>query len=54
MNAPIIAWDLTKQAPHNPRGRIAGFVIASRAIDKYRANLAGTLDEYHYDCPRDN
>jgi len=53
MNTPIIARGLTKQAPHSPRERIAGFVIASRSVDKCRASLAGTLGEYHYDCPRD-
>ena len=51
---PIIARDLSKQAPHSPRERIAGFVIANRAIDKCRASVAGTLGEYHYDCPLDN
>ena len=54
MNTPIIARDLTKQAPHSPRERIAGFAIASRAVDKCRASLAGTLGEYRYDCPLDN
>ena len=54
MTTPITARDLTKQAPHSPRERIAGFAIASRAIDKCRASLAGTLGEYHYDCPLDN
>jgi hypothetical protein len=54
MNTPIIARDLTKQAPHSPRERIAGFAIASRAVDKCRASLAGTLGDYHYDCPLDN
>jgi len=54
MNTPIIPRDLSKQAPHSPRERIAGFVIASRAVDKCRASLAGTLGEYHYDCPLDN
>jgi hypothetical protein len=51
---PILARDLTKQAPHSPRDRITGFAIASRTIDKCRASLAGTLGEYHYDCPLDN
>src|SRR6266496_6643293 len=32
MNTPIIARDLTKQAPHSPRERIAAFVIASRTV----------------------
>ena len=54
MRTTIIARDLTKQAPHSPRERIAGFAIASRAVDKCRAGLAGTLGEYHYDCPLDN
>jgi hypothetical protein len=54
MNTPIIARDLTKQAPHSPRERNAGFAIASRTVDKCRASLAGTLGEYHYDCPLDN
>ena len=54
MTTPIITRDLTKQAPHSPRERIAGFAIATRAVDKCRASLAGTLGEYHYDCPLDN
>jgi hypothetical protein len=54
MNTPIIVRDLTKQAPRSPRERIGGFVIANRAVDKCRANLAGTPGEYHYDCPLDN
>ncbi len=54
MNAPIVDRDLTKQAPHSPRERIAGFAIASRTVDKCRASIAGTLGEYHYDCPLDN
>ncbi len=46
--------DLTKQAPHSPRDRLAGFAIARRAIDKCRATLAGKQGEYHFDCPVDN
>lgn len=53
MDTPIIDRDLTKQAPQSPRERTAGFVIADRATDKCRASLAGTLGEYHYDCPLD-
>jgi uncharacterized protein DUF5069 len=53
MNTAIIVRDLTKQAPHSPRERIAGFVIASRAVDKCRASLAGMLGQYLYDCPLD-
>src|SRR5436190_17598044 len=54
MNSPIHNLDLAKQAPHSPRHRIAGFAIASRAVDKCRAGLAGIPGEYHYDCPLDN
>ncbi len=54
MNTLFVDRDLTKQAPHSPRGRIAGFAIASRTVDKCRASIAGTLGEYHYDCPLDN
>ena len=54
MNNPIVTRDLNKKAPHSPRERIAGFVIARRAVDKCRATLAGTPGQYHYDCPLDN
>ena len=54
MSTPIIDRNLSKQAPHSPRERIAGFAIASRAVDKCRATLAGTPGEYHFDCPLDN
>ena len=54
MSTIIIDRDLTKQAPHSPRDRVAGFAIASRTVDKCRASLAGRLGEYHYDCPLDN
>ncbi len=54
MQTTIIARDLSRQAPHSPRARLAGFVIAKRTIDKCRASVAGTLGEYHYDCPLDN
>jgi hypothetical protein len=53
MNDPIVDRDLTKEAPHSPRKRIAGFAIASRAVDKCRASVAGTLGEYQYDCRLD-
>jgi len=54
MSTPIITFDLTKQAPHSPRNRVGGFVIASRAVDKCRASLANETGDYHYDCPLDN
>jgi len=54
MKDTIIARDLSREAPHSPRDRLAGFAIANRTIDKCRASVAGTLGEYHYDCPLDN
>jgi len=54
MTSPNISRDLTKQAPHSPRERLAGFATATRVVDKCRASLAGTLGEYLYDCPLDN
>ncbi len=46
--------DLTQRPPRSPRVRLGGFVVLSRTIDKARAKLAGTIGEYHYDCPLDN
>lgn len=54
MNTPLLTLDLAKQAPHSPRARTGGFVIALRAADKCRALLAGTPGDYVYDCPLDN
>jgi len=54
MNTPIINLDLTRESPHSPRERIAGFAIASRTIDKCRASMAEKRCDYHYDCPLDN
>jgi hypothetical protein len=54
MSTPFVTRDLNKQAPHSPRERLAGFAIACRTIDKCRASVAGTLGQYHYDCPLDN
>ena len=54
MNTPILDRNLTIEAPHSPRARIAGFAIADRATDKCRASITGKLGEYHFDCPLDN
>ena len=54
MTTLFASRDLNKQAPHSPRERLAGFAIASRTVDKCRASMAGTLGQYHYDCPLDN
>jgi len=48
------AKDLTKESPRSPRLRLGGYAILARTTDKCRAFLAGTIGEYHYDCPLDN
>lgn len=45
--------DLTRVAPRSPRQRVGGYVILGRTIDKCRSAVAGTLGDYHYDCPLD-
>lgn len=45
--------DLTKQAPRSPRVRLGGYALLPRIIDKCRADLHGTIGEYHTDCPMD-
>jgi hypothetical protein len=46
--------DLTKQAPTSPRVRVGGYALLARMADKGRADLNGTVGEYHFDCPLDN
>ena len=52
--ARTLAKDLTKDYPRSPRETLSGYVIAARTLDKCRAALAGTVGEYHFDCPLDN
>lgn len=49
----MLAKDLSKEFPRSPREMIGGYVIAARAVDKCRADLAGTIGEYHSGCPLD-
>lgn len=46
--------DLTQQAPRSPYEKLGGFAILGRTIDKCRASIAGTIGEYHFNCPVDN
>jgi hypothetical protein len=50
----ITAINLSKQAPSSPRTRVGGYAILARMADKGRASLAGTIGDYHFDCPVDN
>ena len=47
------AKDLTKEAPRSPYEKVGGFAILGRTIDKCRAFLAGTIGDYHFNCPVD-
>lgn len=53
MSDKIPAPDLNQRPPRSPRLRLGGFVILPRALDKGRAKLAGTIGEYHFNCPLD-
>jgi hypothetical protein len=53
-NVKKLAPDLTKGFPGSPHAMLAGYVLAKRCVDKGRAELAGTIGDYHFDCPLDN
>jgi hypothetical protein len=53
-NVKKLAPDLTKGFPRSPHAMLGGYVFAQRCVDKCRAELAGTIGEYHFDCPLDN
>ena len=42
-----------KEFPRSPRERLAGYVLAARALDKCRAFLVGWQGEFHSNCPLD-
>ncbi|MEO5713297.1 MAG: DUF5069 domain-containing protein [Luteolibacter sp.] len=48
------AKDLSKEAPTSPRVRTGGYAILARTADKGRADIAGNIGGYHFDCPLDN
>jgi hypothetical protein len=48
------AKDLTKEPPRSPRQKVGGYDILGRTLDKGRALIAGTIGEFHFDCPLDN
>ncbi len=51
MNIPTT--DLTQHPPRSVRARLGGYALLPRLLDKCRADLAGTLGEFKYDCPND-
>ncbi|HEX7516400.1 MAG TPA: DUF5069 domain-containing protein [Chthoniobacterales bacterium] len=54
MNNEVKSKDLTKEPPRSPRVRIGGYAILARTFDKCCALIAGSIGEYHFDCPLDN
>ena len=44
---------LTEEPPRSPRDRLGGYALMARMIDKGRADIQGTVGEYHYACPLD-
>jgi hypothetical protein len=53
-NVKKLAPDLSRGFPSSPHAMLGGYILAKRAVDKCRADLAGTVGEYHTDCPLDN
>lgn len=45
--------DLTQRPPRSARGRLGGYAILPRMLDKGRATLIGKNGEYHFNCPLD-
>lgn len=45
--------DLTTEYPRSVRDKWQGVVQLGRAIDKGKAEAAGKIGEYHYNCPMD-
>ena len=45
--------DLTKTYPASVRETMLGIVQLKRTIDKGKAEIAGTIGEYNYDCAMD-
>jgi hypothetical protein len=47
------AKNLIKEPPRSPRYRLGDYALMARMIDKGRADLQGTVGEYHFACPLD-
>jgi hypothetical protein len=45
--------NLTKEPPRSPRYRLSDYALMARMIDKGRADLQGSVGEYHFACPLD-
>ena len=49
----LSAPDLTQFPPRSPHVRLGGYVHFPRLLDKARAEIAGKIGEYHFNCPLD-
>ena len=49
----LAAPDLTQRPPRSPRLRLGGYVLLPRMLDKGRAEIAGKVGEYKFNCPLD-
>ena len=47
------AKDLSKEPPRSPREQLGGYALMARMSDKGRADINGTVGEYHFACPLD-
>jgi hypothetical protein len=45
--------DLTQFPPRSARVRLGDFAHLPRLLDKARAEIAGKIGEFHYNCPMD-
>ena len=45
--------DLSQHPPRSPRTRLGGYVHLPRLLDKARAQLAGKMGDYNWNCPLD-
>src|SRR5678815_5702870 len=48
-----LAKDLAKEKPRSAHDRLAGYELAARALDNWRATLADTTGDYEFNCPLD-
>ena len=48
-----LAPNLQQEEPRAKDVELGGFKMAARALDKCRAELAGTAGEFHFNCPMD-
>lgn len=53
IKSPHTGLDLKQAAPRSARIRLGGYMLLPRLIDKCRADIAGTIGDYHTNCMLD-